>query len=554
MALPTSLGQRALQSLNRPSALQFIGTPQMGAPATQPVPQNIMGLRQKVLEQQMRPQMTPAQQFAQMTAGLPAMERTPAPDRPKGLGGLLSGMIPEAGTPEMAGIGAAGQKLLELSGYRQVPITTAEALGQAAGAFTQARGAALQQQREEAAAQAAAERQRQQDIFERDKFQLEFGLKKQKEAREAAKPPQLATLYDESTGREYKARWDAEQGSYVRVGGMKAGQATNDKPLSPAGKHAHDMGFVMGTPEFVEAVENYNTKMNAVKPEALTALQKEAKQIYPDDKEKQNEYILDARQRLAGVPKRDGIALNENNQRVGRTVFDPKTSSFSVVDDATGETRPLRVGERTIAASDKRDYMISADAHHKRRAELRKEKISVRKLVSYAESIAKTKQGVGRLADQFLARAKTFLATGNKGQPLTTSQINTLLAEGKLQGLLGAFRIETVGGGVMTEQDALRVIRRLGGDVNSLQSKQEVEIVLQEILEDKLANYNDEALVYNEQQSLRGVKDESQFIKPINIDLSSIFEQAEIPQDVSEDVSDITYTEDELNNALNKYN
>ena len=176
MALPTSLGQRALQSLNRPSALQFIGTPQMGAPATQPVPQNIMGLRQKVLEQQMRPQMTPAQQFAQMTAGLPAMERTPAPDMPKGLGGLLSGMIPEAGTPEMAGIGAAGQKLLELSGYRQVPITTAEALGQAAGAFTQARGAALQQQKEEQAAQAAAERQARLDAMAAEKQAQEARL------------------------------------------------------------------------------------------------------------------------------------------------------------------------------------------------------------------------------------------------------------------------------------------------------------------------------------------------------------------------------------------
>lgn len=186
MALPTGLGQRALQSLNRPSALQFIGTPQMGAPATQPVPQNIMGLRQRVLEQQMRPQLTPAQQFRQL-AGISAAERmgqTPPPPPPKaptGMDGLLSGFMPEAGTPEMAGYGAAGQKLLELSGYRAVPITIGEALGQAAGAYGQARGAALQQQKEQQAAQAAAERQAAIDLFDRNMREQQFLLEKRKQ-------------------------------------------------------------------------------------------------------------------------------------------------------------------------------------------------------------------------------------------------------------------------------------------------------------------------------------------------------------------------------------
>lgn len=36
-------------------------------------------------------------------------------------------------------------------------------------------------------------------------------------------PPELETLFDEDTGREYKARWDPASGQYVRVGGLKAG-------------------------------------------------------------------------------------------------------------------------------------------------------------------------------------------------------------------------------------------------------------------------------------------------------------------------------------------
>jgi len=249
MALPTSLGQRALQSLNRPSALQFIGTPQMGAPATQPVPQNIMGLRQKVLEQQMRPQMTPAQQFAQMTAGLPAMERTPAPDRPKGLGGLLSGMIPEAGTPEMAGIGAAGQKLLELSGYREVPITTAEALGQAAGAFTQARGAALQQQKEEQAAQAAAERQARLDAMAAEKQAAELeNIRSQIKTREAPKKPDVVEVFDPETGRPVKGYFN-EVNRFIKVGGVQAADAKTGKKTGFVGVYTQDGEFLKNVRE-----------------------------------------------------------------------------------------------------------------------------------------------------------------------------------------------------------------------------------------------------------------------------------------------------------------
>jgi hypothetical protein len=227
MALPTGLGQRALQSLNRPSALQFIGAPQVNAPATQPVPQNIMGLRQNVLAQQMRQHLTPAQQFRQL-AGMSAAERlgqqppSAPPKAPTGMQGLLSGLMPEAGTPEMAGYGAAGQKLLELSGYRAVPITIGEALGQAAGAYGEARGAALQQQKEQQAAQAALERQARLDAMAAEKQAAELANIRsqiaQREEPAVAGLPQLGATREVPVGKGMVQLQEFDGTKYVDIG------------------------------------------------------------------------------------------------------------------------------------------------------------------------------------------------------------------------------------------------------------------------------------------------------------------------------------------------
>lgn len=462
----------------RPSAVQFLKAADQSATGGALDPLRLMQLRKSVVEQQMRPQRTAAEQMMAMPT---RMKQTPAV-KPPSLGDRISGMMPAAGTPQAAGLGAAGAKMLQLSGYSDRPIAMSQILGEAAQAYTTAKKETATEQAATLAAKQELERQREKDALEAE------NIRSQIRTREAPK--------------EQDAR----------------------KPMSPAGKYAYDLGFDFGTPEFQAAVEEYNNKMGSVEQTSLTALQKEAAQIYPDSPEMQKEFILNARQRLAGVPKKDGIALDENNRRVGRTIFSPQTSTFQVIDDETGETRDLVSGERSVSDADRTTLLIPQKDHYKRRGELRKEKIAANKLVSYAENIAKTKQGAGRIVDQFMAKAKTFLSTGNNGKPLTQSELSTLLAEGKLQGLLGAFRIETVGGGVMTEQDALRVISYLGGDVDAFQNKEKVKEALQYILNDKLENYNDEIKIYNEQQTLRGKRRKQDFLEPLEIDLSPIFE------------------------------
>lgn len=256
MALPTGLGQRALQNLRRPSALDFIGVPALGAQATQPVPQNIMGLRQKVLEQQMRPRLSAAQQFQQMT-GRPVTDRMPAPPPMKTPQGLLSSFMPESGTPEMAGFGAAGQKLLELSGYREVPITMAEALGQAAGAYGEARGAALKQQKEEQAAQAAAERQARLDAMAAEKQAAELAnIRSQMEEREKPKKPDVIEFFDPDTGRPAKGYFD-EQGNLVKLGGVKAPDVKAQKKSGFVAVYSKEGEFIGNVREDSEEADRF---------------------------------------------------------------------------------------------------------------------------------------------------------------------------------------------------------------------------------------------------------------------------------------------------------
>ena len=123
--------------------------------------------------------------------------------------------------------------------------------------------------------------------------------------------------------------------------------------------------------------------------------------------------------------------------------------------------------------------------------ELNTDRASMRRLSEYMSTVNNTNEGLLRLADQFSASAKTLLGGFLKRAfdiddftTLSKTELSNRLAQGKMQGLIGRFRIETVGGGVMTEQDALRIIANLGGDVNLLQNKEIVAQQLASLYED----------------------------------------------------------------------
>jgi hypothetical protein len=106
---------------------------------------------------------------------------------------------------------------------------------------------------------------------------------------------------------------------------------------------------------------------------------------------------------------------------------------------------------------------------------------------------ADARQGIEALTDDIMGRFKTVFNSGN----LSPQELVLAVSKGQFQGLLGQFRLETVGGGVMTEKDAERIIMRLGGEPGLFSNKEVVQALVTEIIQDKFDGYQNNLLDYN---------------------------------------------------------
>jgi len=117
---------------------------------------------------------------------------------------------------------------------------------------------------------------------------------------------------------------------------------------------------------------------------------------------------------------------------------------------------------------------------------------ALKKYTSYLKNIKESPQGVSRIGAELSTIFKTL-----KLDELSKPELSLKIAQGEVQALLGASRLETVGGGVMTEQDAIRVLRVIGGDVNAFQNSQVVEAAISKIFRDKLKAYETKRKIHN---------------------------------------------------------
>jgi hypothetical protein len=85
------------------------------------------------------------------------------------------------------------------------------------------------------------------------------------------------------------------------------------------------------------------------------------------------------------------------------------------------------------------------------------------------ENMGTTPGGVEKLGLQVSTFYNTLI-----GRNLTPEQIQLAISTGDMQGLIGATRTSVVGGGVMTEADAFRVLQYLGGDLNLFSTNPQV--------------------------------------------------------------------------------
>lgn len=86
-------------------------------------------------QERQRPRMPLEAAILSGTGAMPSAGFVSAPKAPPSIGDRIAGMLPAAGTPEAAGLGAAGARMLQLSGYSDKPIAMSQILGEAAQAY-----------------------------------------------------------------------------------------------------------------------------------------------------------------------------------------------------------------------------------------------------------------------------------------------------------------------------------------------------------------------------------------------------------------------------------
>jgi hypothetical protein len=157
---------------------------------------------------------------------------------------------------------------------------------------------------------------------------------------------------------------------------------------------------------------------------------------------------------------KDGAAAGVAEGRAPQ-VF-KKDLGYGYIDDE-GDFRPAReapAGTRVVTSGALNPVALSK--FDDRQLKFTEELIGLEKMQDYFKNVTSLDRGFKNLANRFIADIKNFI-----GKPIEGKQFSTLEASAQQQALLGAIRLEVLGGGVLTEIDAQRLINTLGGDMAS---------------------------------------------------------------------------------------
>ena len=109
--------------------------------------------------------------------------------------------------------------------------------------------------------------------------------------------------------------------------------------------------------------------------------------------------------------------------------------------------------------------------------------------------------GFNRFFDEFKAGYNTLIQGG-----LTPEEIALKAAKGETQGLIGALRIDVLGPGVVTEQDALRLLSFVGGQAGAFDSvavfREQIKGILDQQEQSFLEDYEVYTNLQNENEEL----------------------------------------------------
>lgn len=192
-----------------------------------------------------------------------------------------------------------------------------------------------------------------------------------------------------------------------------------------------------------------------------------------------------------------GPAFALANGKVVQSTFDPLSGQYTYQSDKGRVPVPADAKPTTASAASG----LSEKQYITYRQEAFDHRKGLERLDSYFQTVGDTNVGLERYADAISAKAKNLF-----GKTLKPEELALQVAAGKLNGLLGLFRVDIVGPGVLTEYDAGRVIEALGGDLSALQDKERVRILLEQLYQDKKDRLEFLAEELGRSDSVRGGK------------------------------------------------
>ena len=183
------------------------------------------------------------------------------------------------------------------------------------------------------------------------------------------------------------------------------------------------------------------------------------------------------------------------------SIYNAYQTDSGIVVDVNGKETPFRnnmfSGELQAEIStvgNLSDTNLTGNAFIKIKSGLETTENQLKKIARYMENVDSAPQGMEKLATQFNTYIKTILADND----LSPQELKQAIIAGEFQGLIGANRVEVVGGGVMTEQDAARIMLALGGDPANIATNPDVVIgLMSNIFAEKYNTYKDALETYN---------------------------------------------------------
>jgi hypothetical protein len=154
-----------------------------------------------------------------------------------------------------------------------------------------------------------------------------------------------------------------------------------------------------------------------------------------------------------------------------------------------GTDEPVPTGSMRLSESDVPTYqdMIRLED------QLGLEKSTINSVDKYIQDVKTAPEGINRT----ISNVKTKLYALMSKEGLTEEDLATARGMARLQGLIGQFRVDVVGPGVMTEQDAIRILIALGGNMSAFTPKVITIQLLEDLKNKSKSRYETKATRFN---------------------------------------------------------